>query len=104
MVPGLALEPGARRSDLEQRAHEILGLLTIDHLTNEYSRALSGGQRKLLELGRLLMLDPAVIYIGRAICRCSSSAAKKPSTAISIAFMKTAKAIILISHNMGAVF
>jgi branched-chain amino acid transport system ATP-binding protein len=41
----------------------VLEFLTIDHLRNEYARALSGGQQKLLELGRLLMLDPDVIIL-----------------------------------------
>ena len=29
----------------------------------EYARSLSGGQQKLLELGRLLMLDPQLIIL-----------------------------------------
>ena len=103
MVPGLALEPGARRSDLEQRASEILGLLTIDHLTNEYSRALSGGQRKLLELGRLLMLDPAVIILDEPFAGVHPRLQETIYKYIH-SVHEDGKAIILISHNMGAVF
>jgi branched-chain amino acid transport system ATP-binding protein len=103
MVPGLAHNPGARRSELEARAHEILSLLTIDHLTNELSRALSGGQRKLLELGRLLMLDPSVIILDEPF------AGVHPRLQATIydyihRVHENGKAIILISHNMGAVF
>ncbi|MCB0158052.1 MAG: ATP-binding cassette domain-containing protein [Caldilineaceae bacterium] len=63
LVPAMALHPTARRKDFEDKAREILDFLTMDHLTNEYGRALSGGQQKLLELGRLLMLDPEVIIL-----------------------------------------
>ena len=103
LVPGLAHQPGARRSDLEQRANEILGLLTIDHLTNEYSRALSGGQRKLLELGRLLMLDPAVIILDEPFAGVHPRLQETIYSYIHRVH-KDGKAIILISHNMGAVF
>ena len=72
----MAHNPRASRADLEARAHEILTLLTIDHLTNELSRALSGGQRKLLELGRLLMLDPAVIILDEPFRRRASAFAR----------------------------
>lgn len=103
LVPGLAHQPGARRSDLEQRAHGILGLLTIDHLTNEYSRALSGGQRKLLELGRLLMLDPAVIILDEPFAGVHPRLQETIYNYIH-SVHEDGKAIILISHNMGAVF
>ena len=103
LVPGLAMEPSARRADLEERAHETLNLLTIDHLTHEYSRALSGGQRKLLELGRLLMLDPSVVILDEPF------AGVHPRLQETIygyihRVNQDGTAIILISHDMGAVF
>ncbi len=103
LVPGLALKPNARKSDLEERAHEILGLLTIEHLTYEYSRALSGGQRKLLELGRLLMLDPSVIILDEPFAGVHP---RLQETIYQYIFRvhEDGKAIILISHDMGAVF
>ena len=103
LVPGLALKPNARKADLEERAHEILGLLTIDHLTYEYSRALSGGQRKLLELGRLLMLEPAVIILDEPFAGVHP---RLQETIYQYIFRvhEDGKAIILISHDMGAVF
>lgn len=103
MVPGLAHNPGARRSDLTNRAREILSLLTIEHLTHEYSRALSGGQRKLLELGRLLMLDPLVIILDEPFAGVHPRLQATIYKYIDRVY-QDGKAIILISHNMGAVF
>ena len=103
LVPGLAHNPSARRTDLEERANEILSLLTIDHLTYEYSRALSGGQRKLLELGRLLMLDPSVIILDEPFAGVHPRL-QETIYAYIHRVHEDGKAIILISHNMGAVF
>ncbi|HID65051.1 MAG TPA: ATP-binding cassette domain-containing protein, partial [Anaerolineae bacterium] len=63
MVPALAMHPTARQRDFLDKAMDVLEFLTMDHLANEYARALSGGQQKLLEMGRLLMLDPDLIIL-----------------------------------------
>ena len=52
---------------VRERAMEMLELLEIDHLTHEPAENLSGGQRKLLELGRVLMLDPRVILLDEPV-------------------------------------
>ena len=45
------------------KARDILDFLTLSHLAHEPARVLSGGQRKLLELARVLMADPKVILL-----------------------------------------
>ena len=54
-------------SAVRERAVEMLELLEIDHLIDEPAGNLSGGQRKLLELGRVLMLDPRVILLDEPV-------------------------------------
>ena len=53
----------AEEARIRERAIELLELLEIDHVRHEAAENLSGGQRKLLELGRVLMLDPEVILL-----------------------------------------
>ena len=45
------------------KAMSLLEFVTLTHLAQESARVLSGGQRKLLELARILMADPAVILL-----------------------------------------
>ena len=48
---------------LAQKADEVLDFLTIDHLADERAGNLSGGQKKLLELGRTMMVDARVVFL-----------------------------------------
>ena len=48
---------------LEKRARDVLAFLTIDHLAEEKAGNLSGGQKKLLELGRTMMVDAKVVFL-----------------------------------------
>ena len=41
----------------------MLEFLTIDHLADERAGNLSGGQKKLLELGRTMMVDAKVVFL-----------------------------------------
>ncbi|MHC0052908.1 ABC transporter ATP-binding protein [Actibacterium sp. D379-3] len=48
---------------LAAKADEVLAFLTIDHLADERAGNLSGGQKKLLELGRTMMVDARVVFL-----------------------------------------
>ena len=45
------------------KAEEVLRFLNLHQLRDEYALNLSGGQKKLLELGRTLMCDPKMILL-----------------------------------------
>jgi branched-chain amino acid transport system ATP-binding protein len=49
--------------DLLRKADEVLEFLTIDHLKEERAGNLSGGQKKLLELGRTMMVDARIVFL-----------------------------------------
>ena len=48
---------------LQAKADEVLEFLTIDHLRDEKAGNLSGGQKKLLELGRTMMVDARIVFL-----------------------------------------
>ncbi len=48
---------------LLKKADEVLEFLTIDHLKDERAGNLSGGQKKLLELGRTMMVDAKIVFL-----------------------------------------
>jgi len=63
---GLARRPlGWRRSEREARARalELLERFRLSSHANAYAATLSGGQRKLLELARLLMAAPRLVLL-----------------------------------------
>lgn len=59
----LAAAQSGLNSRAVDRATDILDFLTILKLRDEYSSNLSYGQQKLLELARILMLDPELIIL-----------------------------------------
>ena len=53
----------AEERRLRERADEVLDFLTIDHLADEKAGNLSGGQKKLLELGRTMMTEARIVFL-----------------------------------------
>lgn len=102
-VPALAMNARARQREFQKRAMEVLEFLTMEHLRNEYAKALSGGQQKLLELARLFMLDPDIMILDEPF------AGVHPKL-MEIIFQyirrvnNDGKAIIIISHDMDTIF
>ncbi|MBE0411465.1 MAG: ABC transporter ATP-binding protein [Anaerolineales bacterium] len=103
LIPAFAMHPTSGKQTHSEKAMSILEFLTIEHLANDYGRSLSGGQQKLLELGRLLMLDPEVIILDEPF------AGVHPKLQETIyAYIEKVrsedKVIILISHDMESIF
>lgn len=53
----------AQERELAAKADEVLEFLTIAHLADEKASQISGGQKKLLELGRTMMVDAKVVFL-----------------------------------------
>ena len=102
-VPALAMGRPEGQRAIHEKAMGVLEFLTMDHLRNEYAQALSGGQQKLLELGRLLMLDPDVVILDEPFAGVHPRLME-----IIYAYIRrvneAGKAIIIISHQMDSIF
>lgn len=48
---------------LRAKADEVLEFLTISHLADHPAGQVSGGQKKLLELGRTMMVDAKIVFL-----------------------------------------
>ena len=48
---------------IRENAAEVMDFLNLTHLANEQARNLSGGQKKLLELGRTMMTEAKVVLL-----------------------------------------
>ncbi|MCW1931399.1 ABC transporter ATP-binding protein [Pararhodobacter zhoushanensis] len=48
---------------IRRRADEVLDFLTISHIADEKAGNISGGQKKLLELGRTMMTDAKIVFL-----------------------------------------
>ncbi|EAU52653.1 ABC branched-chain amino acid transporter family, ATPase subunit [Rhodobacterales bacterium HTCC2255] len=75
MVPGeqsgeklldVWLKPSKIRAEevlLRNKADEVIEFLEISHVADELAGNLSGGQKKLLELGRTMMVDAKIVFL-----------------------------------------
>ena len=49
--------------DILEKTNDVLDFLQLKHIANEYAGNLSGGQKKLLELGRTMMVKPKIVLL-----------------------------------------
>lgn len=50
-------------NEVLSKANEVIDFLQISHVAEELAGNLSGGQKKLLELGRTMMVDAKVVFL-----------------------------------------
>ncbi|TXH41633.1 MAG: ABC transporter ATP-binding protein [Burkholderiaceae bacterium] len=48
---------------IRQKADEVLEFLTISHIADQKAGMISGGQKKLVELGRTMMVDAKIVFL-----------------------------------------
>lgn len=81
------------------KAMELLEHFELVNLRNEYAKTLSGGQQRLLELARLLMLDPELVLLDEPFAGVHPKMQEKVINYIK-ELHKKGKTIILISHDI----
>lgn len=103
LVPATAARGRYALKELTGKAEEMLCFLRIERLREEYARNLSGGQQKLLELGRVLMLDPEVIILDEPFAGVHPELKAELHEHI-LSLHRRGRTILLISHDMHSIF
>ena len=84
----------------EKKAKDILDILGLHHLEKEYAGNLSGGQKKLLELGRVMMVEPEIILLDEVGAGVNKTLLKKISNIIKKLNKEKKYTFIMIEHDL----
>ena len=102
LVPALAAAT-VRRDTAESKARGVLVDLNLTHLADARAETLSGGQGKLLEFGRIMMLDPRLVLLDEPFGGVHPELKAFMHERIR-AWNAAGVTIVLISHDMGSIF
>jgi len=112
MVPGnqsgeklvnVMLRPKLVKNEEEQikdKAKEVVEFLNLGHLSNELAGNLSGGQKKLLELGRTMMVDAKLVLLDEVGAGVNRTLLKDLGTAIEKLNKEKGYTFCMIEHDM----
>jgi ABC-type branched-subunit amino acid transport system ATPase component len=99
----LAVLPEKAEGAARKLALESLSFFNLRHLQDEEAGNLSFGQQKLLELARVLMLDPKVILLDEPAAGINPVLMDKIIAHL-IEMRKMRKAIVVVEHHLSTVF
>ena len=88
--------------DIKEKSFEIMKNLNISHMANSYARELSGGQKKLLELGRSIINDPQILLLDEPLAGVNPKLAEEILEII-MNLSKNGISILMVEHNIEAV-
>ncbi len=99
-----ALTPLWHRQEQEitARAEELLERFKLGHMRDEYAGELSGGQRKLLEMARALMVEPELIMLDEPMAGVNPALTQSLLGHIQ-ALRDEGTSVVFVEHDMDVV-
>jgi len=89
-------------AEITRRADELLARFRLDHMRDEFGGSLSGGQRKLLELARVLMGKPEMVMLDEPMA--GVNPALKQSLLAHVKGLKDeGHTVLFVEHDMDMV-
>ena len=85
---------------IKQKAREVIKFLNLTHLANELAGNLSGGQKKLLELGRTMMVNAKIVLLDEVAAGVNRTLLKEISKAILRLNREQGYTFCMIEHDM----
>jgi ABC-type branched-subunit amino acid transport system ATPase component len=92
-----------RERQIREQARELLELVRLSRLADDYAGTLSGGQRKLLEFGRALMTRPRMVLLDEPMAGVAPTLAIQLLEHIIDLRATSGTTILVIEHDMEAV-
>jgi len=93
----------AREAELLDRAHGIAKRLKLDHVIGNLTDALSGGQKKLLEIGRALMAQPRMILLDEPVAGVNPTLGGEIAERIQQLNAEDGLTFLIVEHDMDIV-
>ena len=91
------------RQRLVERAYEVLGELGVQHMADTLAGELSGGQSKLVDIGRALMGEPTVLLLDEPVAGVAGPLAEHIFHLVRRMVTDHGLAVLVIEHNMDFV-
>jgi len=85
---------------IKQKALEVIKFLNLTHLEKELAGNLSGGQKKLLELGRTMMVDAKIVLLDEVGAGVNRTLLKDIGSAILRLNKEKGYTFCMIEHDM----
>ena len=85
---------------IKQKALEVIKFLNLTHLEKELAENLSGGQKKLLELGRTMMVDAKIVLLDEVAAGVNRTLLKEVSNSIFRLNKEKGYTFCMIEHDM----
>ena len=85
---------------LARKADEVLEFLNLTHVADERAGDLSGGQKKLLELGRTMMTDAKLVLLDEPAAGVNRTLLREVEDKISALNAERGFTFVLIEHDM----
>ena len=85
---------------IKEKALEVIDFLNLSHLLNELAGNLSGGQKKLLELGRTMMVDAKLVLLDEVGAGVNRTLLKDIGSAILRLNKEKGYTFCMIEHDM----
>ncbi len=89
-----------QEAEIRKKAEDVISFLNMGHLSNELAGNLSGGQKKLLELGRTMMVDPKVVVLDEVGAGVNRTLLKEVGDAILSMNRERGYTFCMIEHDM----
>ncbi len=96
-------EARQREEELLERAHGVAKRLKLDHVVGNLTDALSGGQKKLLEIGRALMAQPRMILLDEPVAGVNPTLAGEIAERIQQLNAEDGLTFLIVEHDMDIV-
>ncbi len=90
----------SEEDEIKNKALDVAEFLNLKHLSNELAGNLSGGQKKLLELGRTMMVDANLVLLDEVGAGVNRTLLKDLGTAILRLNKERGYTFCMIEHDM----
>jgi neutral amino acid transport system ATP-binding protein len=91
-----------KEAEASEHAWQLLGRFGLQHMADEYAGTLSGGQRKLLEMARAMMVNPEVIMLDEPMAGINPALTQSLLEHI-VGLRADGRTVVFVEHDMDVV-